>query len=136
LTPKKDPIIIQPDPVEDAQVDDIKSERRAASNRNQWAASRWNAWADKSESAGECSAIAVALHRGFALGIDDNRALNRALREAGLAGQTLEILRTQDVILELIVAGVLDVAAADKIKDDWENQHRFRIKVTSFSDLL
>jgi cyclohexyl-isocyanide hydratase len=32
-------------------VDDIKSERRAASNRNQWAASRWNAWADKSESA-------------------------------------------------------------------------------------
>jgi hypothetical protein len=40
------------------------------------------------------------------------------------------------VILELIVAGVLDVAAADKIKDDWENQHRFRIKVTSFSDLL
>ncbi len=49
MTPKKDPIIIQPDPVEDAQVDDIKSERRAASNRNQWAASRWNAWADKSE---------------------------------------------------------------------------------------
>ena len=86
--------------------------------------------------AGECSAIAVALHRGFALGIDDNRALNRALREAGLAGQTLEILRTQDVILELIVAGVLDVPAADKIKDDWENQHRFKIKVTSFSDLL
>jgi hypothetical protein len=51
LTPTKDPIIIQPDPVEDAQLDDIKSERRAASNRNQWAASRWNAWADKSESA-------------------------------------------------------------------------------------
>jgi len=51
LTPKKDPIIIHPDPAEDAQVDDIKSERWAASNRNQWAASRWNAWADKSESA-------------------------------------------------------------------------------------
>jgi len=55
LTPTKDPINIQPDPVEDAQVDDIKSERRAASNRNQWAASRWNAWADKSESALEGS---------------------------------------------------------------------------------
>jgi hypothetical protein len=37
-------------------VDDIKSERRAASNRNQWAASRWNAWADKSESATEAIA--------------------------------------------------------------------------------
>jgi transposase InsO family protein len=51
LTPKKDPIIIQSDPVEDAQVADIKSERWAASNRNQWPASRWNAWPTSSESA-------------------------------------------------------------------------------------
>jgi predicted nucleic acid-binding protein len=86
--------------------------------------------------AGECSAIAVALHRGLALAIDDNRAVNRALREAGLAGRKLEILRTQDVIVALIRAGVLDVAAADRIKDAWANQHRFRIKAASFSDLL
>ncbi len=86
--------------------------------------------------AGECSAIAVALHRGFALAIDDNRAVNRALREAGLAGRKLEILRTQDVIVALIHAGVLDVATADQIKDAWANYHRFKIKALSFSDFL
>jgi predicted nucleic acid-binding protein len=82
--------------------------------------------------AGERSAIAVALHRGLALAIDDNRAL----REAGLAGRKLEILRTQDVVIALIRAGVLDLDAADQIKDTWANQHRFRIKAASFSDLL
>jgi predicted nucleic acid-binding protein len=86
--------------------------------------------------AGECSAIAVALHRGFALAIDDNRAVNRALREAGLVGSKLEIFRTQDVIVALIHAGVLDVATADQLKDAWANQHRFRIKAVSFSELL
>lgn len=84
----------------------------------------------------ECSAIAVALHRGFALAIDDNRAVNRALREAGLSGRKLEILRTQDIMVALIHANVLNVAAADQIKDAWANQHRFRIKGASFSDLL
>src|SRR5713101_6551192 len=34
--------------------------------------------------AGECSAIAVAINRRFALAIDDNLAVNRALPEAGL----------------------------------------------------
>lgn len=86
--------------------------------------------------AGECSAIAVALHRGFALAIDDNRAVNRALREAGLVGRKLEILRTQDVIIALIRDGVLDITTADQLKDMWANQHRFRIKAESFSDLL
>ena len=37
--------------------------------------------------AGECSAIAVALSRGFAIAIDDNRAIKIALREAELAGK-------------------------------------------------
>src|ERR1700747_3461568 len=35
--------------------------------------------------AGECSALAVAMHRGHAVAIDDNRALNRAFRTAGLS---------------------------------------------------
>jgi len=86
--------------------------------------------------AGECSAIAVALHRGLALAINDNRAVNRALREAGLAGSKLEILRTQDVIVALIHAGILNVPTADQIKDAWANQYRFRIKEVSFSDLI
>ncbi len=86
--------------------------------------------------AGECSAIAVAIKREFALAIDDNRAVNRALREAGLASQKLEILRTQDVMLTLIRADILDVAAADRIKEAWAQHHRFRIKAASFADLL
>lgn len=86
--------------------------------------------------AGERSAIAVALHRGLALAIDDSRAINHALREADLAVRKLEILRTQDVIVALIRDGLLDLGAADQIKNSWAAQHRFRIKATSFSDLL
>ena len=62
---------------------------------------------------GGLAARAVALHRSFTLALDDKRAVERALREAGLASKTLEILRTQDVVVDLIRAGVLDVASAD-----------------------
>lgn len=81
---------------------------------------------------GECSAIAVALKRLHAIAIDDNRAVNRALREAGLAATKLEIMRTSDVMVVLICAGILTVTDADRIKDTWEQHHRFRIKATSF----
>jgi predicted nucleic acid-binding protein len=85
---------------------------------------------------GECSAIAVALRRHYAIAIDDNKALNRALREAGLAAAKLEIMRTPDVIVALIRAGALSIAEADYIRDIWARHHRFRIKVASFKDLL
>jgi hypothetical protein len=48
----------------------------------------------------------------------------------------VEVVSTVDVVLTLIRAGVLDVAAADGIKDAWAQHHRFRIKVASFRDLL
>jgi predicted nucleic acid-binding protein len=86
--------------------------------------------------AGECSAIAVALSRGFALAIDDNRAIKIALREAELAGKTLIVLRTQDIVVALIQASVLTVEEADRVKAEWEQRHRFRLKVRSFQDLL
>lgn len=85
---------------------------------------------------GECSAIAVALNRHHALAIDDGRAIRHALREAGLAGYAITILRTQDVIVELIRASVLTLSQADEIKAVWEAHHRFRISVRSFADLL
>jgi predicted nucleic acid-binding protein len=85
---------------------------------------------------GECSAIAVAINRRFGLAIDDSRAVKRALREAGLAAHALEVLRTQDVMLMLLRAKVLDVAEADGIKQTWAQRHRFRIKANSFADLL
>jgi hypothetical protein len=40
------------------------------------------------------------------------------------------------VILTLIRTGVLNTDAADQIKDEWANHHRFRIKAASFRDLL
>lgn len=86
--------------------------------------------------AGECSAIAVALVRGHAIAIDDNRAIKIALREAELAGARLVVLRTQEIMVALIRASVLMVDEADEIKADWEQQHRFRLQARSFRDLL
>ncbi len=86
--------------------------------------------------AGECSAIAVALTRGHAIAIDDKRAIRAAERAAEIAGVVLAVLRTQDIIVLLIRAGVLAVEQADAIKKDWEEQHRFRLAVRSFGDLL
>jgi predicted nucleic acid-binding protein len=51
---------------------------------------------------GECSAIAVAIRRSHAIAIDDNKAVNRALSEAGLSAVKLEIMRTPDVMVSLI----------------------------------
>lgn len=86
--------------------------------------------------AGERAAIAVALNRGCALAIDDSRAIRRALEEAGIAGNSLIVLRTQDIIVELIRGGVVSVEAADAIHADWAANHRFKLKIASFRDIL
>ena len=86
--------------------------------------------------AGECSALAVAVNRGHAIAIDDNRALNRAFRDAGLGSVRVEIIRTPDVMIALIRSGVLTVEKADRIKDEWAREHRFRINAATFADLL
>lgn len=86
--------------------------------------------------AGERSAIAVALNRGYAMAIDDSRAIQRALEEAGIVGNPLTILGSQDIILELILSGVLSVEVADTIRADWAANHRFTLKIASFRDLM
>jgi predicted nucleic acid-binding protein len=86
--------------------------------------------------AGERSAIAVAINRRCALAIDDSRAIHRALEESGLAGKALTILRTQDIVVELIRCGIISVEVADAIRTDWATNHRFRLKISSFRDLL
>lgn len=86
--------------------------------------------------AGERSAIAVALNRGCALAIDDSRAIRRAIEEAGIAGNPLTVLRTQDVIVHLIRAKLLEIEAADAIKENWHLNHRFTIRIGSFAELL
>lgn len=86
--------------------------------------------------AGECSAIAVALSRSYAIAIDDNRAIKIALREAELVGTKLLVLRTQDIMIALIRASALTLQEADHVKAEWEERHRFRLKAKSFQDLL
>jgi predicted nucleic acid-binding protein len=86
--------------------------------------------------AGERSAIAVALNRKCALAIDDTRAIQKAIAEAGIAGNPVTIVRTQDIVVELIRKRVISIQAADKILVDWATNHRFRLKIASFKDLL
>lgn len=86
--------------------------------------------------AGERSAIAVALNRNYRLAIQDNRAIRRAIQEAGISGNPVSIVRTQDVIIELIRDQALTVEAADAMLVDWASNHRFKIKISSFSELL
>lgn len=86
--------------------------------------------------AGECSAISVAFTRSYAIAIDDGRAIKSAHREAELVGVKLAVLRTQDIIVALILASMLTLDEADHIKTEWERHHRFRLKVASFRDLI
>lgn len=81
---------------------------------------------------GECSAIAVALHRGFALAMDDRRAR----RDARALSGALRLVSTQDLVVTMIRAGVLDVVAADALKTEWALRHRFRLTIASFRDVL
>ncbi len=85
---------------------------------------------------GEASAIAVALRRGYALAIDDRRAILDALALAEAEGVALTILRTQDIIVRLVRAGQLTVEQADLLLVLWRSQHRFHLNIRSFSELL
>lgn len=79
---------------------------------------------------GECSAVAVAAIRHLPLAIDDKVAVKRARRfRSGIT-----FLTTESLMVSLIHAGVLDVPAADTIKNDWEQNHRFRLPFASFAD--
>lgn len=89
-------------------------------------------FASKRLGAGECSAIALAAHRGHILAIDD-RVATRHAREADA---TLRILATQDLMVSMIREGLLEVGQADRIKRDWASRHRFRLKLDSFRDVI
>lgn len=85
---------------------------------------------------GESSAIAVAIKRGYALAMDDKRAVRDAIELAKTAGATLEVWRTQDIVVRLIRAGHLSVEQADVHLVAWRTQHRFHLPIGSFSELV
>lgn len=82
--------------------------------------------------AGECSAIALAIKRNYKLAIDDTLAI----KCAKTFSPSLQILRTQDLMVEMIQTKVIDVPNADQILNDWASQYRFKLKINSFSELI
>lgn len=80
--------------------------------------------------AGECAAIAIAVHRHCILATDDRLATRYARR----ADAALSILATQDLVASMISQGLLNIAEAERIKQEWKTRHRLRPKLTSFKD--
>jgi predicted nucleic acid-binding protein len=80
--------------------------------------------------AGESSAMAFALHRGYALAIDDGKAIKIARK----LSKALKILKTQDLFLSMIQEGLIDIHEADRLKQELEIKHRFKMPFRSFAD--
>lgn len=81
---------------------------------------------------GERAAIAAAQVRNLALAMDDERAWKRAAAYCG--GISRE--NTASLVVALIKAGILDVAAADTLKIEWETVHRFKLRFGSFGERI
>lgn len=81
---------------------------------------------------GECSAIACAICGSYKLAIDDKRAV----KEARKISTRIEILGTQELMVSMISEQLLNVNEADRIKELWENEYRFKLKISSFEELL
>ncbi len=79
---------------------------------------------------GECSAFAVAVNRKLTIAIDDKRALKKVAR----LGYNLEVLGTEQLVVQLIAESVLTIVEADQMKDDWEQNYRFKLSIVSFSE--
>jgi predicted nucleic acid-binding protein len=81
---------------------------------------------------GESSAIAVAVHRNCALSIDDAKAI----KSAKAVNAMLPIFQTQDLMVSFLEQGILDVSEADKILRAWAIEHRFKLKIETFAELV
>ena len=82
--------------------------------------------------AGECAAIAAAVYRGCRIAIDDKAAI----RQVAHLYPEVRVETTQSIVVGLIRTGRLTVAAADELKDRWQNHYRFRLPFRSFRELL
>ena len=81
---------------------------------------------------GECATIAVAVCRGYFLAMDDNQAI----KKAELLMAPTRILRTQDILVEMIKENLLSVETADQMVQNWATHHRFRLKIPTIKDLF
>jgi predicted nucleic acid-binding protein len=82
--------------------------------------------------AGECATIAVAVHRGYFLAIDDNPAI----KKAELLMLSDKILRIQDIWVGMIRENLLSFEAANQLLLNWATDHRFKLKIPTIKDLF
>jgi predicted nucleic acid-binding protein len=82
--------------------------------------------------AGECAAIAAAIHRNVPITIDDRVAIRHLQNQYPMC----KVETTQSLIVRLIRNGAISIGIADQLKSEWENKFRFRLKVSSFAELL
>jgi len=81
---------------------------------------------------GESFSFAAAIEFGGAVAIDDRRAVKQVLKIA----PQIRIFTTADIVVEGIQSMKISIANADLIKEEWELNHRFRLKFSSFMDVL
>lgn len=81
---------------------------------------------------GERAAVAAAYARGLPLFMDDRRAWKKI--NPICPGITRE--DTVSLVVSLIKAGIINVAQADSIKDEWQKSHSFHLKLKSFGDII
>jgi predicted nucleic acid-binding protein len=81
---------------------------------------------------GESFSFAAAIEFEGAVAIDDLRAVKRVQS----VSPNLKILTTPDIVVAGIHSRTISVADADKLKVDWAENHRFRMKFATFTDLL
>jgi predicted nucleic acid-binding protein len=91
-----------------------------------------NLTADGRLGLGECAAIALASVQSYIVALDDKPARKRC----AIFDSSLQVMGTVDLILSLLRANVLSVEAADDLKLEWQTIHKFKLKFTSFSEIV
>jgi predicted nucleic acid-binding protein len=81
---------------------------------------------------GECAALALAVHRGLQIAIDDKAARKKAVALFRFE----QFVGTVELVVAAIRGGMIDVEGADEMKQRWEAELRFRVGFASFGDLL
>lgn len=80
---------------------------------------------------GECVALALAVHRGLQIAIDDKAARKKAGALFGFE----RFVVTVDLVVAAIRGGLIDVQGATAMKRRWENDLNFRLGFASFDDV-
>lgn len=80
---------------------------------------------------GESAAMAIAMNGNHTVATDDGDA-RKAAEKLGW-GKTIG---TQDIMVMAIRHELISVSQADRILKEWDEQHRFKLKIRSFSELI